>query len=160
MYSRIENGKWVMSNKMDNVTNLSLIYSDLLTKNICITVSVKADRFYGEKGAAGLILFADNQKFPENYIFFGVNAENELVLSYESKNPALAQTFYKQKNNACKIHQFNEFSAVTDKTSIQFLINEKPFIAIKKPENLGNFYGFIVLNSQITADDLRVKLSK
>ncbi len=155
-YNKIENGKLIMSSKVDNVINLSLIQSNFLNKNISLVASITVEKFYDQDGLAGMILFADNQKFPENYLFFGVNNKNEVLISKESKNPELAQIFYQQKNKTYLPDKSNQFSIFTNDNIIQFILNKKPVISINKPKNSGNFYGFIVLDSKIIADDLIV----
>ncbi len=155
-YNKIENGKLVMSSKVDNVINLSLIRSDFLNKNISLTASITVEKFYDQDGLAGMILFADDPKFPENYLFFGVDNTNDVIISKESKNPELARIFYKQKNKSYMPGQANDFSILTNDDTIQFLLNKKMIIRIEKPKNTGNFYGFTVLDSKIIADDLIV----
>ena len=65
--------------------------------------------------------------------------------------------FYKQKIQKYKKKEKNSFSIVTDKSSIQFLLNDKIVTTISKRNDLGIYFGYLVLNSSISVDNLEVK---
>lgn len=155
--TKIESGYLLMSSKLKNVVNYSLIPISKLNQNVEITTSIQINDFYDKDGVAGIILFADQQKFPENYLLFGINSENEVLVSYESKKEGMSQIFYKQKIQKYKKKEKNSFSIVTDKSSIQFLLNDKIVTTTSKRKDLGIYFGYLVLNSSISVDNLEVK---
>ncbi|MDR3273152.1 MAG: hypothetical protein LBT29_06710 [Flavobacteriaceae bacterium] len=156
IYSKIENGEWRMSGQVDKILNISLIPVQF-SGSMRISAVLKTEKFYSQTGMNGLILFADNQKYPKNYLFFGVNAKNEVIISLENLNADFAQTYYMAANKNYKSGQKNNFALfVQENRNIQFLLNSVPIINIKKPENIGNFCGFVTVNSEITADDFLI----
>jgi len=156
IYSKIENGEWKMSCQAERVLNISLI-SVPFSPEIRLSARLKTEKFYSPNGLNGLILFADNQKYPKNYLFFGVNGKNELIISLENLNPKFAQTYYMTANKNYKPNQDNIFSIfIQENENIQFLINGVSVINIKKPVGIGDYCGFVTMNSEITADDFLV----
>lgn len=157
LYTKFEKGHLLMKADLKNVLNYSLLSLPISDRNITYTTSLQINNFYDPNGVAGIILYADDRKYPENYLLFGINAENELVISYESKREEKSQIYFKQKTQKYKKKEKNSFSIVTDKSSIQFLLNGKILTTISKNKELGSNFGYMVINSNISVSSLQIK---
>ncbi|CVK16831.1 hypothetical protein Ga0061079_11123 [Apibacter mensalis] len=155
--TKIENGHLLMHGKLKNVINYSLLFIPVSNRNIIYSTSIQVNDFYAPDGLAGIILHADDHKYPENYLLFGINAENEVLISYESKKKDMSKIYYKQKTQKYKKKEKNSFSIVTDKSSIQFLLNDKVLTTISKNKELGSCFGYLVINSNISVSYLQIK---
>lgn len=157
LYTKLEEGNLLMKADLKNVLNYSLLSLPISDRNITYTTLLQINNFYNPKGVAGIILYADDRKYPENYLLFGINAENEVVISYESKREGRSQIYFKQKTQKYKKKEKNSFSIVTDKSSIQFLLNGKILTTISKNKELGSNFGYMVINSNISVSSLQIK---
>lgn len=157
LYTKLEEGNLLMKADLKNVLNYSLLSLPISDRNINYTTSLQINNFYDPKGVAGIILYADDRKYPENYLLFGINAENEVVISYESKREGRSQIYFKQKTQKYKKKEKNSFSIVTDKSSIQFLLNGKILTTIPKNKELRSYFGYMVINSNISVSSLQIK---
>ncbi|PQL89712.1 hypothetical protein [Apibacter sp. wkB309] len=157
LYTKLEEGNLLMKADLKNVLNYSLLSLPISDRNITYTTLLQINNFYNPKGVAGIILYADDRKYPENYLLFGINAENEVVISYESKREGRSQIYFKQKTQKYKKKEKNSFSIVTDKSSIQFLLNGKILTTISKNKELGSCFGYMVINSNISVSSLQIK---
>lgn len=157
LYTKIEEGNLLMKADLKNVLNYSLLSLPISDRNITYITLLQINNFYNPKGVAGIILYADDRKYPENYLLFGINAENEVVISYESKREGRSQIYFKQKTQKYKKKEKNSFSIVTDKSSIQFLLNGKILTTISKNKELGTNFGYMVINSNISVSSLQIK---
>ncbi|MXO32343.1 hypothetical protein [Apibacter sp. B2912] len=157
LYTKLEEGNLLMKADLKNVLNYSLLSLPISDRNITYTTSLQINNFYDPNGVAGIILYADDRKYPENYLLFGINAENEVVISYESKRERRSQIYFKQKTQKYKKKEKNSFSIVTDKSSIQFLLNGKILTTISKNKELGSNFGYMVINSNISVSSLQIK---
>lgn len=157
LYTKLEEGNLLMKADLKNVLNYSLLSLPIYDRNITYTTLLQINNFYNPKGVAGIILYADDRKYPENYLLFGINAENEVVISYESKREGRSQIYFKQKTQKYKKKEKNSFSIVTDKSSIQFLLNGKILTTISKNKELGSNFGYMVINSNISVSSLQIK---
>lgn len=157
LYTKLEEGNLLMKADLKNVLNYSLLSLPISDRNITYTTLLQINNFYNPKGVAGIILYADDRKYPENYLLFGINAENEVVISYESKREGRSKIYFKQKTQKYKKKEKNSFSIVTDKSSIQFLLNGKILTTISKNKELGSNFGYMVINSNISVSSLQIK---
>lgn len=157
LYTKLEEGNLLMKADLKNVLNYSLLSLPISDRNITYTTLLQINNFYNPKGVAGIILYADDRKYPENYLLFGINAEKEVVISYESKREGRSQIYFKQKTQKYKKKEKNSFSIVTDKSSIQFLLNGKILTTISKNKELGSNFGYMVINSNISVSSLQIK---
>jgi hypothetical protein len=157
IHTKIENNHLLMKSKLKNVINYSLLTIPVTKRNIIYNTSMQINDFYSPDGIAGIILYADDVKYPENYLLFGINPENEVLISYESKKKSMSQIFYKHKIQEYKKKEKNSFSIVTDKSSIQFLLNGKVLTTISKNKKLGSCFGYLVINSDISVSYLQIK---
>lgn len=157
--NEIKNNQLVMSNQLDNILNSSLIRLDFLKteEKYSISSNLIFDKFYGNHGLGGLILFSDSKDNPKNFIFFGVNSQNEIVISEENASPNLSKVYYKQKNQAYKQGETNLFKLKYLDNHWQFLVNNKPIVTIQNQLKNNYYMGFGVINCQLTSNHIIIE---
>ncbi|TWP29184.1 hypothetical protein ETU08_07800 [Apibacter muscae] len=157
--NEIKNNQLVMSNQLDNILNSSLIRLDFLKteEKYSISSNLIFDKFYGNHGLGGLILFSDSKDNPKNFIFFGVNSQNEIVISEENASPNLSKVYYKQKNQAYKQGETNLFKLKYLGNHWQFLVNNKPIVTIQNQLKNNYYMGFGVINCQLTSNHIIIE---
>ncbi|TWP23331.1 hypothetical protein ETU10_08280 [Apibacter muscae] len=157
--NKIKNNQLVLSNQLDNILNSSLIRLDFFKTEDKYSISSNLifDKFYGNHGLGGLILFSDSKDNPKNFIFFGVNSQNEIVISEENASPNLSKVYYKQKNQAYKQGETNIFKLKYLDNHWQFLVNNKPIVTIQNQLKNNYYMGFGVINCQLTSNHIIIE---
>lgn len=157
--NKIKNNQLVLSNQLDNILNSSLIRLDFFKTEDKYSISSNLifDKFYGNHGLGGLILFSDSKDNPKNFIFFGINSQNEIVISEENASPNLSKVYYKQKNQAYKQGETNVFKLKYLDNHWQFLVNNKPIVTIQNQLKNNYYMGFGVINCQLTSNHIIIE---
>ncbi|TWP26822.1 hypothetical protein ETU09_09685 [Apibacter muscae] len=157
--NEIKNNQLVMSNQLDNILNSSLIRLDFLKTEEKYSISsiLIFDKFYGNHGLGGLILFSDSKDNPKNFVFFGINSQNEIVISEENASSNFSKVYYKQKNQAYKQDETNVFKLKYLDNHWQFLVNNKPIVTIQNQLKNNYYMGFGAINCQLTSNQIIIE---
>lgn len=155
----IENGNLHLKNNIDNVYTISLIKNPNPKEFFKITSNIKINNI-DDGGVAGLILFADNNKNPKTFVFFGVNDKKELMVTVEDLIQKKSYTYCSKKVQNFDYKNFNCFEVVQDKDILHFELNKKTLIKIKPTIKLGENFGYFCQKSDFISKQIKISGKK
>lgn len=163
VYNNIEKGTLVTESKIGGGFNyellqLSSIYDPSLGHSI--KTKFRVTDFYENEGSAGLVIGADSPDKLEQFYFFGINNQKEVIVAHESINEAsLFNEYYRKKNPNLNSNEYNKFEFRKEKKGVlSFYLNEAKIIDIPEEYPIGNCVGFFILDGKLITEDLEVKI--